>query len=65
MQQLLMLDEAGAVLRLPEVEVLALIERGELGAIRLPSGEYRVPPTDLRTFLRVHRLDFCPSGEAA
>jgi excisionase family DNA binding protein len=65
MPQLLLLDEVAETLRVEVAEVLALVERGELGALRLPAGDLRVPATDLRVFLRARRLDFRSPGEAA
>jgi len=58
MEPLLVLEEIGQVLRLPLPDVVALIETGELGALKLPTGELRVRRSDLRAFVRGHHLDF-------
>jgi hypothetical protein len=65
MQQLYLLEEVARVLRLPAAEVASLIDAGELGGIRLPTGELRVAPSDLRIFLRARHLDLAPARESA
>jgi excisionase family DNA binding protein len=64
MEPLLVIEEIGQVLRLPLPDVVALIEAGELGALKLPTGEWRVRRSDLRAFVRGHHLDFARTPES-
>jgi excisionase family DNA binding protein len=58
MEPLFIPEEIGQVLRLSLPDVVALIEAGELGALKLPTGELRVRRSDLRAFVRGRHLDF-------
>jgi len=50
--------EVAQTLKIEECDALGLIVRGELGALELGPGEYRVTATDLRRFINVRRADF-------
>jgi hypothetical protein len=52
--------EVAKTLKIQEPDALGLIVRGELGALELVPGEYRVTATDLRRFINVRRADFRP-----
>jgi excisionase family DNA binding protein len=50
--------EVAKTLKVDERDALGLIVRGELGALELGPGEYRVTAADLRRFINVRRADF-------
>lgn len=50
--------EVAQALKVGEPEALGLIVRGELGALEVSPGNYRVTATDLRRFINVRRADF-------
>ena len=64
MDALLTLDDVARTLN-AELEIVAgLITRGELAALEISPGQYRVPPGDLRRFITVRKRDFRPAGMA-
>jgi len=52
--------EVAQFLKADEPKILGLIARGELLALELAPGEYRVTAADLRRFVNVRRADFRP-----
>lgn len=52
--------EVAKILKAHEPQVLDLIITGQLGALELAPGDYRVTATDLRRFINVRRADFRP-----
>jgi hypothetical protein len=42
--------------------VAELVTRGELSALELAPGVFRVAPGDLRRFINIRRADFIPVG---
>jgi excisionase family DNA binding protein len=62
MQQFLTIDEVAGILRLDPPAVTQLLEVGELGGIRLPTGELRIGRDDLKIFIRARHLDLTPTA---
>jgi excisionase family DNA binding protein len=54
--------EVAKTLKVDERDALRLIVRGELGALELGPGEYRVTAADLRRFINIRRADFRPTN---
>jgi hypothetical protein len=57
-ETLLTPEEVSRILATDPLVVRDLIKRGQLGALELAPGDYRVTPGDLQRFIAVRKRDF-------